>query len=298
MWGAETVTMQVVRFDQVTVVREGRAIVNNLTWEVREGERWVMLGPNGAGKTTALAIAAARAFPTSGTVDILGERLGAVDVFDVRPRIGIASPSLADRIPSEELVQDIVLTASYAVVGRHREEYDETDRQQARDQLDYLGIAHLAERTYGSLSEGERKRTQLARALMTDPELLVLDEPGAGLDLGGREDLLSRLTNLAYTPGSAALVMVTHHVEDIPVGFTHALLLRAGQTVAMGPIDEALTAQTLADTFGMRVTLNRYQGRYAARAEHVPAPGVVPGSRRGGSPFAEGPVSAGPPPRQ
>lgn len=288
--------VQVITFDGVSVIRGNRRIVDGLTWNVAEGERWVVLGPNGAGKTTVLGIAAARTFPTEGTAHILGEELGTVDVFDLRPRIGIASPTLADRIPPKESVLDVVLTASYAVVGRHREKYEEADKQQARDQLDYLGIAHLVDRKYGSLSEGERKRTQLARALMTDPELLLLDEPGAGLDLGGREDLLARLTHLASLPGSPALVMVTHHVEDIPVGFTHAMLLRGGQSVACGPISEALTAQTLADTFGMQVTLDEFGGRYAARAKHVPVPGVVPGTRRGESPFAQGPIAAGPPP--
>ena len=167
---------------------------------------------------------------------VLGERLGRVDVFEVRPRVGLASAALAERLPADERVRDVVVTGAWAVTGRWREHYEGTDEDRAADLLTQLGVGHLAERTFGTLSEGERKRVQIARALMADPELLLLDEPAAGLDLGGREDLVRRLGALAADSYAPALVLVTHHVEEVPPGFTHALLLREGRVVAGGPL--------------------------------------------------------------
>src|SRR5439155_21828076 len=187
---------------------------------------------------------------TRGTVDVLGERLGRVDVHELRTRVGFSSATLADRIPPDERVRDVVLTASWSVVGRFAERYEAMDDTRAAALLAQLGVAHLAERRYGTLSEGERKRTQIARALMTDPELLLLDEPAAGLDLGGREDLVRRLGELAADPDAPALVLVTHHVEEIPPGFTHALLLREGGVVAQGLLGETVTGEHLSKTFG------------------------------------------------
>ncbi len=181
---------------------------------------------------------------------MLGEVIGTVDVFDLRPRIGLASVALGDRVPRGERVSDVVMSASYAVIGRWKEEYDDLDRARAADLLREVGVSHLADREFGTLSEGERKRVQIARALMTDPELLLLDEPAAGLDLGGREDLVNTLSVLAFDEGSPATVLVSHHVEEIPPGFTHALLLRAGEVVAAGPLAETLTESALSRTFG------------------------------------------------
>ena len=212
----------------VSVVRGGNRLLDGIDLDVEEGDRWVVLGPNGAGKTTLLQVLAARLHPTTGTVGLLGQRLGAVDVFELRPRIGLSSAILADAIPPQEVVRDVVVTASYAVVGRWREIYEEVDEERARDLLDALGVSHLADRRFVTLSEGERKRVQIARSLMTDPELMLLDEPAAGLDLGGREDLVTRLGRLAADLDSPAMVVVTHHVEEIPPSFTHALLLRSG----------------------------------------------------------------------
>jgi iron complex transport system ATP-binding protein len=237
---------------------------------VQEGDRWVVLGPNGAGKTTLLQIAAALLHPTRGEAIVLGERLGAVDVFELRPRIGLSSAALADRLPPHERVADIVVTASYAVLGRWRERYDGLDLSRADDLLAALGVAHLRDRTFGTLSEGERKRVQIARALMTDPELMLLDEPAAGLDLGGREDLVRRLGEIAGDVEAPALVLVTHHVEEIPPGFTHVLLLRAGRVVAEGPLQTTLTAATLSETFGLPLRLDRHGERWAARADAAP----------------------------
>ncbi len=250
----------------VTVERGGHELVADVTWRVGPDDRWVVLGPNGAGKTTLLSVAAARLHPSTGSASVLGEKIGAVDVFELRPRVGISSASLADRLPVEETVHDIVVTAAYAVVGRFTEEYEALDHVRARALLDQFGIAGLAERRYGTLSEGERKRVQIARALMTDPEILLLDEPAAGLDLGAREDLLQRLAELATDPIAPTLVLVTHHVEEIPPGITHALLLREGRIVVAGPVAEVLTAEYLSWTFGVKLLLQQDNGRYTARA--------------------------------
>ncbi|WP_370289507.1 ABC transporter ATP-binding protein [Nocardioides sp.] len=247
-------------------VRRGRAtLLDRVSWVVREGERWVLLGANGAGKTTLMQVAAAQLHPSSGAVGILGELLGTVDVFELRPRIGVSSAALAEQIPRGETVRDVVLSASYAVLGRWRESYDDVDHSRADALLREVGVTHLADRTFGTLSEGERKRVQIARALMTDPELLLLDEPAAGLDLGGREDLVSTLSVLAYDQASPATVLVSHHVEEIPPGFTHVLMLRGGGVVASGPIAETLTPEALSATFGMPLVLEHHDGRYAAR---------------------------------
>jgi len=239
--------------------------VDGVDWTVEEDERWVVLGPNGAGKTTLLQVASAQIHPTSGVVGILGEVLGTTDVFELRPRIGLTSAVLAERIPRNERVHDVVVSASYAVIGRWREVYDELDHHRADELLTELGAAHLAGRTFGTLSEGERKRVQIARALMTDPELLLLDEPAAGLDLSGREDLVSTLSVLAMDEMSPATVMVSHHVEEIPPGFTHALLMRQGRVVAAGPLEQVMTEQIVSATFGMPLRLSHDDGRWAAR---------------------------------
>ena len=249
-----------------TVVRGGSALLADVDWEVEEGQRWVILGPNGAGKTTLLQLAAARMHPTRGVVGILGEVLGAVDVFELRPRIGLASAALADSIPKGERVEDVVVTASWGVVGRWKEGYDELDHDRARELLGVLGVDHLVGRTFGTLSEGERKRVQIARALMTDPELMLLDEPTAGLDLGGREDLVGRLGDIAADLEAPAVVMVTHHVEEIPPNFTDVLLLRDGEVVAQGPIEPTLTEANLKATFGVDLVLEQHGQRWAARA--------------------------------
>ncbi|MEV7801476.1 ABC transporter ATP-binding protein [Microbispora sp. NPDC088329] len=257
---------QVLQLQDVAVRRDGAALLRGIDWSVREDERWVVIGPNGAGKTTLLQVAASLLFPSEGSVEILGERLGQADVFDLRPRIGLASAALSERIPPDEKVIDLVLTASYAILGRWTEEYDSHDVTRAVELIDQLGCAHLIRRRFGTLSEGERKRVQIARALMPDPELLLLDEPAAGLDVAGREDLVRRLGALARDPKSPTMVLVTHHVEEIPAGFTHVLLLRHGSVVDQGPIDAVMTPQNLSTTFGVPLHLDRGQeGRWYAR---------------------------------
>jgi iron complex transport system ATP-binding protein len=249
----------------VTVVRNGATLLDEVTWSVDEGERWVVLGPNGAGKTTLMQIAAARMHPTRGRAAILGEELGRVDVFELRPRIGLTSAALAESLPHGELVRDVVLTAAYAIAGRWREKYDDLDHGRSADLLAAFGVQHLADRTFGTLSEGERKRVQLARSLMTDPELVILDEPAAGLDLGGRETLVRDLGELAGDKRSPVMVLVTHHVEEIPPGFTHALLLRQAKVVAAGPIDDVLTDAELTRTFDVPLTIDKTGNRWTAR---------------------------------
>ena len=250
----------------VSVVRDGSTLLDEVDLSVAEGDRWVVLGPNGAGKTTLLQVAAGRIHPTSGVAGVLGEVLGAVDVFELRPRIGLASAALAERVPPDEKVADVVVTASYGVIGRWRESYDDLDHTRAAGLLEAMGVARLASRRFGTLSEGERKRVQIARALMTDPELMLLDEPAAGLDLGGREDLVRRLADLARDEESPALVLVTHHVEEVPPGFTHALLLREGRVVAAGPLGETLTEAALSETFAIPLVVERHGERWTARA--------------------------------
>jgi iron complex transport system ATP-binding protein len=266
----------VLAFAGVSVVRGRTTLLDDVTWEVEEGQRWVVLGPNGAGKTTLLQLAAGRMHPTRGVAGVLSEVLGAVDVFELRPRIGLASASLAERIPPGEVVHNVVVTASYGVVGRWRESYDRLDHQRAAELLTALGADQLADRTFGTLSEGERKRVQIARALMTDRELLLLDEPAAGMDLGGREDLVRRLTRFNADADAPASVLVTHHVEEIPPSFTDVLLLREGRIVAQGPIEITLTEDNLSKTFGMPLELERRGERWTARAR--PGAGTTQGT--------------------
>ncbi|WP_292836001.1 ABC transporter ATP-binding protein [Microbacterium sp.] len=257
---------QVLEFSDVVVRRDSRNIVDHVDWTVADDQRWVILGPNGAGKTTVLQLAATLLHATSGSVTILDQVLGRSDVFELRPRIGFASSALERRIPADEPVIDVVLTAAFSVLGRWKEEYERIDEKRARRVLAEWKLEHLAERMFGTLSDGERKRVQIARAVMTDPELLLLDEPTSSLDLGAREELLGLLGGYAQEPTTPAMIMVTHHVEEIPIGFTHVLLLRDGQVVAKGPLGETLTAPNLSATFGAEIMLSADAGRYAARA--------------------------------
>jgi len=256
----------VLEMTAVSVVRGAKTLLSKVDWQVREGERWVILGPNGAGKTTLLQIAAARLHPTSGIAGILDESLGKVDVFELRPRIGLSSAALATQIPEYENVLNVVVTAAYGVTGRWREGYEKDDERRAFALLNDWGMGPLLNRKFSTLSEGERKRVQIARALMTDPELLLLDEPAAGLDLGGREDLVHRLSQLAMDEDAPAIVLVTHHLEEVPPGFTHAMLMRDGEVVAAGPVDEVLTSDNLSETFGLPLDVTANAGRYAATA--------------------------------
>lgn len=256
---------EVLRFEGVWLRRDNNEILRDVSWTVNDDERWVVLGPNGAGKTTLMTLAAAQMFPSGGSVTVLGEHLGHTDTTELRVRVGLSSAALADRIPPFEKVRDVVITAAHGVTGRWREEYEGVDNERADALLEAFGMGGFAERQYWTLSEGERKRAQIARALMADPELLLLDEPSAGLDLGGREELLGALTELAGDHRSPAIVMVTHHVEEIPVGFTHVMLMRDGKVAAAGPIAQTLTNENLSELYDMPVDLREDAGRYTAR---------------------------------
>lgn len=254
----------VIRVEAASVQREGKPILSEISLEVRAGQRWAILGPNGAGKTTLLDLMATRVHPTTGAISVLGESLGLVDVFDLRPRIGLLSARAADSIPAHESVTDTIITAGWAVSGRYLEEYDDVDLKRCDELLYFMGLEHLADRRLGTLSDGERKKVLLARALFPNPELLLMDEPAAGLDVGARENLLDRLSAVAQDETAPVQVMITHHVEEIPAGFTHALLLREGQMLAQGPIDEVITEEHLTAAFDTPLLVSKVFSRFWA----------------------------------
>lgn len=257
----------VLEVNAVEVYRSNKRILGPVNWQVFEGERWVILGPNGAGKTTLLQLLAALIHPSKGEVKILGEKMGAVDVFELRPRIGFTSSAMMDLLPADEKVMDVVLTSAYAIAGRWQEDYDLWDESRAKALLTTFGVKDLSDRFLGTLSEGEKKRVQISRALMSDPEVLLLDEPAAGLDLGGREDILARITQYTSEEHSPVTIIVTHHIEEIPAGTTHALLLKDGQALYAGPISQTLTSENIAEVFGVKVDLSFDGKRYFAAAK-------------------------------
>jgi iron complex transport system ATP-binding protein len=261
---------EVLRLRGVGLRADGAMLLRDIDWTAHSDERWVVIGPNGAGKTTLLRVAAALLAPTEGAAEILGQRLDEADLQDLRSRIGFTSTAVADLVPPGEKVIDLVLTAAYGVLGRSSEDYDSFDLTRAVELLDALGCAHLIRRRFATLSEGERKRVQIARSLMPDPELLLLDEPAAGLDLGGREDLLGWLSALAASPQAPMMVLVTHHVEEVPAGFTHAMLLRRGAVLAAGQVPDVFTERNLSRCFGVPLLIEHRAARWTARAARLP----------------------------
>ena len=257
---------QVASLENAVVARSGRDILGPISFTVSENERWVILGPNGAGKSTLLKLLSTEIFPTRGKVNLLGKTMGKVDVFELRTRIGICGSMKHEQIPVSESVKDVVLTAAYAVLGRWNEAYDLWDESRASALLTTFGVRELADREYGTLSDGERKRVQIARSLMIDPELLLLDEPTAGLDMGGREDLLARFANFASDHRAPVTVTVTHHIEEIPVGTTHALLMKDGKVAVSGPVSQVITSQHVSGVFGLQMEVSSSNGRFYARA--------------------------------
>lgn len=245
--------------------RDERTILRDVDLTVEAGQRWVVLGRNGCGKTTLLRIASLYLHPSRGTVDVLGHRLGRSDIRKLRHLVGFTSAGFADMLRPELRAFEVVMTAKNGALEPWWHTYDAADREQAISQLARLGVAALAERRFGLLSSGERQRVLLARALMTDPALLLLDEPTAALDLGGREELVGSLDALARRDDTPATVLVTHHVEEIPPSFTHVLMLRDGSVLAAGPIAQTLTAESLSDCFGLSVILDRQGDRWTAR---------------------------------
>jgi len=259
-------TQSVLELRDVTVRRGDSTILGPINFSIAPGERWVILGPNGAGKSTFLNILATRIFPTTGKTFLLGQEMGKVDLFELRTRIGTCASIIAEDIPYDELVKDVVLTAAYAILGRWNEDYDLWDESRAISLLTNFGVRQLGDRLYGSLSDGEKKRVQISRALMADPELLLLDEPTAGLDLGGREDLLQRFSSFSQDPTAPATILVTHHIEEIPPGTTHALLLHNGSIAVSGPVAQVITQEHLSAVFGIAMNVISENGRFFARA--------------------------------
>jgi iron complex transport system ATP-binding protein len=255
----------VIQLREVSVRRSGRVILDHLDWTVDSAQHWVVLGENGSGKSTLLRIAGLSLHPSTGTVEVLGETLGRTDVRTLRTRIGVASAALADQIRPQLTASDIVMTAKFGALEPWWHPYSDDDRARAVELLDRMGCVHLADREFRTASSGERQRVLLARSLMTDPGLVLYDEPTAGLDLGGRERLVATLDALARDSSQPPMVLVTHHVEEIPPAFSHAMMLRAGRVVAAGPMVDTLTETNLAATFGLDVELTENAGRWSAR---------------------------------
>ena len=256
----------VLSLDGVCVVRDGKQILGPISFRIAAGERWVILGPNGAGKSTLLGVLAARIFPSKGQALLLDQQVGRVDLSELRTRIGLASPSLEAMVESNEVVRDVVLTAAYAIIGRWNENYDLWDESRAVALLTTFGVRELGDRKFSTLSSGEKKRVLISRALMADPELLLLDEPAAGLDVGGREDLLRRFAQFSNDPTAPASVLVTHHIEEIPVGTTHAILLKDGKIAVSGPVASVITSEHVSAVFGLPIEVKHESDRFFARA--------------------------------
>jgi len=259
---------------------DGACLLRDVDWEVRPGQRWVVLGPNGSGKTTLMRIATMWDHPSAGAVELLGERLGSTDVRKLRARVGFTSAALAAMLQPSLTVAEVVMTARHAALAPWWHAYEADDAGRARAALARVGCEDRADRRFGTLSSGEQQRVLLARVLSLEPGVIVLDEPNAGLDLAGREQLMVTLSGLAHDPLTPPLVLVTHHTEEIPDGFTHALLLRDGAVLAAGPIDETLTSTGLSECFGLDLMLERRRGRWTVRA-------TGPETQRPGRPAAD-----------
>lgn len=256
----------VLELDDVNRRIDGFEILHDLTWTVRTGEHWVVLGPNGSGKTTAARIASLRLHPTSGSVRVLGVELGRADIRPLLGRVGYAAAALADQLRPGLSAVDVVMTAKNGALETWWHDYDDEDRSKALQSLDRVGIAHLATHAFGTCSSGEKQRVLIARALMTDPALLILDEPTAALDLAGREEFVATLDRLASLPDAAPMVLITHHVDEIPSSFTHCMLMADGAPVLSGKVGEILTSQNLSRTFGLDLTVEQRHGRWWAWA--------------------------------
>lgn len=263
----DTPTDKTLILDDVSLVRSGNAILSSIDWQVATDERWIVMGANGSGKTSLIRIASLYEHPSSGRVVVAGGELGTADIRELRRRIALVSPALIDMIRPGLSCRDIVMSAKFAALEPWWHQYEPADATRARDLLDAQGIASMADRAFATLSSGQKQRVMLARALMGSPELVLLDEPCNGLDLRAREELLAALTTMADYASSPATVVVTHHVEEIPVGFTHLLAIRDGHIVARGALTDTLTDETLSETFGLTVRLTRHEdGRFSARA--------------------------------
>jgi iron complex transport system ATP-binding protein len=259
-------TQPVLDLSDITRSIDGVDVLRGIDWQVWPGQFWVVLGPNGSGKTTLVRIASMWVHPSSGGVTVLGESLGHTDVRRLRTRVGFASAAMADLLRHDLGVIDVVMTGRNAALEPWWHTYDDDDRALARAALEQIECGYLAERRFGALSSGECQRVLLARALSIDPSVILLDEPTAALDLAGREQLIGTLETLAAAADTPPIALVTHHVEEIPANFTHALLLREGRALASGPIEEVITGDLLSECFGLTVSIERTNGRFTARA--------------------------------
>jgi iron complex transport system ATP-binding protein len=257
---------RVIALRDIDVRREGVPVLSGVNWDVRAGERWVVLGPNGSGKTTLLSLVGARLWPTAGVVEILGSKLGRVDVRTLRPRISLVSGSVTRQLRADETARDVVMSGRYGALETWWHRYTQDDFDRADQLLTDAGMGSIVDRPFGVISEGERQQVLLARALMGTPELLLLDEPAAGLDLGARERLLFRLGTLAADPTCPTMVLVTHHCEEIPTHFTHAVLVRGGSLLATGSLASVITSDLVSECFGVSVSVGCDGGRWWSRA--------------------------------
>lgn len=270
-------TATAIDLQGVTVMKSGKRLISGVDWTVRQGERWVLFGPNGAGKTTLLQVVSTYQFPARGTATILGERMGRTDVRRLRPRIGYVGPAPASLVRRYLPCRDIVVTGRHAAfVDTRWHAYTDDDWEFAERQMELMGVSDMAQREFATLSDGEKKRVLIARALMARPDLLLLDEPGTGLDLGARERLIASLAAMAGHEQGLTVILVTHHVEEIPPGFDRMIVLAGGQVVVSGTIGEALTGKNLTEIYGMPLTVDSSNGRYRATGAYGAAPVPAP----------------------
>lgn len=251
--------------ENIVLRRDGVTILDDVSLRIERDQRWVIVGANGCGKTSLMRVMAMYDHPSRGTVEVLGERLGRTDVRDLRRRIGYMSAALGDQLRPDLIGHDIVRTARHGALEPWWHRYDAADDRRADECLAELDVLHLRSRRFATMSSGERQRVLLARTLMNDPAVILLDEPSARLDLGGREQLVATLSDLATNPAAPPIAMVTHHVDEIPNGITHAAIMKGGQIMARGPLDEALTSESLSACFDLALRLERrHDGRLTA----------------------------------
>ncbi len=261
--------MPVLRFEDLGLIYDNQPVLSDISFQVHRGDHWVVMGQNGAGKTSLFYIASAQLRPSSGTAFVLGEQLGKTDMRQLRKRIGISSASIADQLRQDLLVGEVVLTGLYGDLAPWWHNYTALDKSRADDLLELAGVEALSKRIFCTLSAGERQQVLTARAFMADPQLLLLDEPTSGLDMGARERFLTRLGSLLAEHPNLSLIIITHHIEDVPISSTHALVIKQGQAVAMGSIDDVLTDENLSFAFDFPLKVERYLGRYRATTRSI-----------------------------